>query len=174
MSDDLAKEIAKSALRVDWSSTESAARQVAKYAATRIKNLETLRDALQHKVRNLTNLLDDQFGTPCEQIRHQQEVEDFIRKLEMLSLEVTDKEKRIKDLEAQNACLRSEPTFKDEMSEDALIQRTLSSNSSAKAVYIVWNDAIACGRLHSINIKTSVHGITSFEISGNIVKEHTL
>jgi len=31
--------------------------------------------ALQKKVSGLTQLLDDQLGTPCEQIRHRQEME---------------------------------------------------------------------------------------------------
>ncbi len=34
-------------------------------------------DQLKDKVRNLTRLMDEQFGTPCEQIRHQQQVEDL-------------------------------------------------------------------------------------------------
>ncbi len=32
-------------------------------------------EKLQRDKRNLTKLLDDQLGTPCEQIRHQQEIE---------------------------------------------------------------------------------------------------
>jgi hypothetical protein len=40
MSDDLAKEIAKGALRIDWRDTESAARRVAEHAADHIKELE--------------------------------------------------------------------------------------------------------------------------------------
>ncbi len=32
-------------------------------------------DRLREKVKNLTVLLDDHLGTPCEQIRHEQEVE---------------------------------------------------------------------------------------------------
>jgi hypothetical protein len=32
-------------------------------------------ERLREKVRNLTLLLDEQVGTPCEQIRHEQEVE---------------------------------------------------------------------------------------------------
>jgi hypothetical protein len=32
-------------------------------------------DFLTNKVKNLTSLLDDQLGTPCEQIRHKDEVE---------------------------------------------------------------------------------------------------
>jgi hypothetical protein len=40
MSDDLAKKIAKGALRIEWKDTESAARRVAEYAADRIKELE--------------------------------------------------------------------------------------------------------------------------------------
>lgn len=32
-------------------------------------------ERLNEKVQQLTKLLDDQFGTPCEQIRHQQEIE---------------------------------------------------------------------------------------------------
>lgn len=30
---------------------------------------------LQNKVRELSKLLDDQFGTPCEQIRHKDEID---------------------------------------------------------------------------------------------------
>jgi hypothetical protein len=40
MSDDLAKEIAKGALRIEWKDTESAARRVAEHAADRIAELE--------------------------------------------------------------------------------------------------------------------------------------
>lgn len=40
MSDDLTKEIAKAALRIEWKDTESAARRVAEYAAERIEELE--------------------------------------------------------------------------------------------------------------------------------------
>ena len=32
-------------------------------------------ERLQEKVRNLTKWYDDQNGTPCEQIRHEQEIE---------------------------------------------------------------------------------------------------
>ena len=62
--------------------------------ADRIEELEALRDALGDKVRKLTTLLDDQFGTPCEQIRHKQEVEELEAKVakavEVLGLIVTD------------------------------------------------------------------------------------
>ena len=40
MSDDLAKKIAKGALRIEWKDTESAARRVAEHAADRIEELE--------------------------------------------------------------------------------------------------------------------------------------
>jgi hypothetical protein len=40
MSDDLVKEIAKGALRIEWKDTESAARRVAEHAADRIEELE--------------------------------------------------------------------------------------------------------------------------------------
>ena len=46
MSDDLAKEIARGALRIDWYNTETAARRVAEHAADRIAALEAERDAL--------------------------------------------------------------------------------------------------------------------------------
>lgn len=36
--------------------------------------------ALSQRVSEFVTLLDHQFGTPCEQIRHQQEVEDLQRK----------------------------------------------------------------------------------------------
>jgi len=49
--DDLAREIAKGALRIDWYDTETAARRVAEYAADRIEELEAenkrLREALK-------------------------------------------------------------------------------------------------------------------------------
>jgi hypothetical protein len=48
----------------------------------RIEELEWLRDALVKKVQGLTNLLDNQFGTPCEQIRHKQEIEALTEQLE--------------------------------------------------------------------------------------------
>jgi hypothetical protein len=41
MSDDLAKKIAKGALRIEWKDTESAARRVAEYAADRIEELQS-------------------------------------------------------------------------------------------------------------------------------------
>ena len=40
MSDNLAEDIARKALRVDWWDTETAARRVAEYAADRIEELE--------------------------------------------------------------------------------------------------------------------------------------
>ena len=40
MSNNLAEDIARKALRIDWWDTEMAARRVAEYAATRIKELE--------------------------------------------------------------------------------------------------------------------------------------
>lgn len=82
MTDDLAKGIAKGALRIEWKDTESAARKVAEYAADRIEELEALRDALTNKIHKLVFLLDDQLGTPCEQIRHQQQVEELEAKLD--------------------------------------------------------------------------------------------
>ena len=51
---------------------------------TRIEELEALRDALTNKIHKLVFLLDDQFGTPCEQIRHQQQVEELEAKVREL------------------------------------------------------------------------------------------
>ncbi len=49
-------------------------------------------EKLQRDKRNLTKLLDDQLGTPCEQIRHQQEVE-------RLQVEIADYKRLIGGLE---------------------------------------------------------------------------
>ena len=43
--------------------------------------VEAERDTLRERVRNLVKALDDQNGTPCEQIRHRQEVEALEAKL---------------------------------------------------------------------------------------------
>ena len=52
MSDDLAKKIAKGALRIEWKDTESAARRVAEYAADRIEELEAkVRELEEYKWR---------------------------------------------------------------------------------------------------------------------------
>ena len=51
---------------------------------TRIEELEALRDALTNKIHKLVFLLDDQLGTPCEQIRHQQQVEELEAKVREL------------------------------------------------------------------------------------------
>jgi hypothetical protein len=62
--------------------------------ADRIEELEWLRDALVKKVQGLTNLLDDQFGTPCEQIRHKQEIEALTAKVKLMDdLDVINGEK---------------------------------------------------------------------------------
>ena len=41
----------------------------------RIAHAEIEIERLRARVSELVKLLDDQYGTPCEQIRHQQEVE---------------------------------------------------------------------------------------------------
>jgi ferritin-like protein len=56
MSDDLAKEIAKGALRIEWKDTESAARRVAEHAADRIEELEA---KLAKAVKALTDIVKD-------------------------------------------------------------------------------------------------------------------
>jgi len=40
-----------------------------------VRKLREMIEKLRDVVRQRTKLLDDQFGTPCEQIRHEQEVE---------------------------------------------------------------------------------------------------
>ncbi len=44
--------------------------------------LEILNEQLQAKVSHYAKLLDDQYGTPCEQIRHQWEIERLLDALE--------------------------------------------------------------------------------------------
>ena len=50
MSDDLVKEIAKGALRIEWKDTESAARRVAEHAADRIEELEDKLANIAHTI----------------------------------------------------------------------------------------------------------------------------
>ena len=47
MSNNLAEDIARKALRIDWWDTEMAARRVAEYAATRIQELEAENEKLR-------------------------------------------------------------------------------------------------------------------------------
>ncbi|MBT8438907.1 MAG: hypothetical protein KJO91_04205 [Gammaproteobacteria bacterium] len=72
----------------------------------RIAEQEADYDLLNMNYRSLVAQLDDQNGTPCEQIRHEQEVETLqarISELEKESDELSDKctefEQRIEDLE---------------------------------------------------------------------------
>jgi predicted RNase H-like nuclease (RuvC/YqgF family) len=46
-------------------------------AEAEIVKLRTEVEQLRARVSHLVKLLDDQHGTPCEQIRHQQEVEEL-------------------------------------------------------------------------------------------------
>jgi hypothetical protein len=41
-------------------------------------------ERLRERVRQLTFLLDEQLGTPCQQIRHQQDVENLTAEIERL------------------------------------------------------------------------------------------
>jgi chromosome segregation ATPase len=70
--------------------------------ADRIEELEWLRDALVKKVQGLTNLLDDQFGTPCEQIRHKQEIEALTEQLEAARADAKEAEAYAEEVEAMN------------------------------------------------------------------------
>jgi len=49
-----------------------------------IERLRALNAELSEKVKNLTKLLDDQLGTPCEQIRHAEEKADLLEALQDL------------------------------------------------------------------------------------------
>ena len=55
MSDDLAEEIAKGALGIEWKDTESAARRVAEYAAHRIEELEAENKHLKSLIAGVIN-----------------------------------------------------------------------------------------------------------------------
>jgi hypothetical protein len=67
----------------------------------RIEELEWLRDALVKKAQGLTNLLDDQFGTPCEQIRHKQEIEALTEQLEAARADAKEAEAYAEELGQQ-------------------------------------------------------------------------
>jgi septal ring factor EnvC (AmiA/AmiB activator) len=59
MSDDLAKKIAKGALRIEWKDTESAARRVAEYAADRIGELEAENKRLKSMIADVIESTGD-------------------------------------------------------------------------------------------------------------------
>ncbi len=50
----------------------------------RVATLEVRNAVLSERVRQLTKLLDDQVGTPCEQVRHAEEKAELVRVLEAL------------------------------------------------------------------------------------------
>jgi predicted RNase H-like nuclease (RuvC/YqgF family) len=94
--------------------------------ADRIEELEWLRDALVKKVQGLTNLLDDQFGTPCEQIRHKQEIEALTEQLEAARADAKEAEGYAEELEKeielneQEACMLENDLIKADKEIDNL------------------------------------------------------
>lgn len=47
-------------------------------------------EALEDKVRSLTALLDNQLGTPCEQVRHQEQIEALEAERDALKRELNN------------------------------------------------------------------------------------
>jgi len=75
MGDDLVKRLRR---RWDWSNDENTINDMIDERSEAADRIE----ALEAKVQSLTTLLDNQLGTPCEQVRHQEQVEALEAKLE--------------------------------------------------------------------------------------------
>jgi hypothetical protein len=77
-----------------------------------IKHLRAVNDALSDRVNRLVAALDDQFGTPCEQVRHNEEKAELLDVLQRIvdscdyRAEVTDT--MIEDARAAIAKARGE------------------------------------------------------------------
>ena len=100
---------------------------------SKYNELEVKCDQLGRKVSQYAKLLDDAYGTPCEQIRHEQEIAEL--------------QERIKELEAENAELKMKTLDPDasKLVDDYTLRYKELEAENAELKNIIANTCSVCG-----------------------------